>query len=69
MEASTDPKYFISTHEDSFSAHHLKLFYLSGHGNFGSAGAHELSAPILKESVFVKEKDQAKTSPVAAKAG
>lgn len=68
MEASSGPKYFISTHEDSFSAHHLKLFHLWGHGNFGSAGAPELSVHVLKESVFVKEKDQAKTSPVA-KAG
>lgn len=67
MEASSDPKYFISTHEDSFSTHHLKLFCSSGHGNFESA-VHELSAHILKENAFVKEKDQAKTSSTA-KAG
>lgn len=48
MEASSDPKYLISTHEDSFSAHHLKLFHLWGHGNFGGAGAQELSAHVLK---------------------
>lgn len=48
MEASPDPKYFISTHEDSFSAHHLKLFHLWGHGNFGSTGVQELSVCVLK---------------------
>lgn len=57
MEASSDAKYFISTHEDSFSVHHLKLFFLWGHGNFGSAGAQKISA-----HVFMKEKNQAKPS-------
>lgn len=64
MEASSDPKYFISTHEDSFSAYHLKLFCFSGYGNFESA-VHALSAHILKENAFVKEKDQTKTSSTA----
>lgn len=57
MEASSDAKYFISTHEDSFRVHHLKLFFLWGHGNFGSAGAQNISA-----QVFMKEKNQAKTN-------
>lgn len=56
MEASSDAKYFISTHEDSFSVHHLKLFFLWGHGNFGSAGAQ------ISAHVFMKERNQAKTS-------
>lgn len=57
MEASSDAKYFISTHENSFSVHHLKLFFLWGHGNFGSAGAQKISG-----HVFMKEKNQTKTS-------
>lgn len=57
MEASADAKYFISTHEDSFSVHHLKLFFLWGHGNFGSAGAQKISAYL-----FMKGRNQAKTS-------
>lgn len=66
MEASSDAKYFISTHEDSFRVHHLKLFFLWGHGNFGSAGAQNISA-----QVFMKEKNQAQTNqnkPKQAKA-
>ena len=48
MEASSNPKCLISTHEDSFSAHHLKLFHLWGQGNFGRAGTEELSAHVVK---------------------